>query len=113
MSDKPITYMYCSRITIMSGEVVTFAERFVQREGILGPAWDAAGCFEVSASRDAVVVHRAECRSETQIAALLAAVKDAEHAMGCLRSKPWLNTTPLYPREPREVTVVTGTGGGE
>ena len=112
MSDEPITYLYCSRITIMSGEGVPFAARFVQRVGILGPAGDAAGGYEASASRDAVVVHRADCRSETQIAALLAAVKDAEHAMGCLRSKPWLNTTPLYPREPREVTVVPVAGGG-
>jgi hypothetical protein len=69
-----------SRRTIMSGEVVTFATGFHEHEGEWGPRCDATGPFEVSASRDAVIVHRAECRSLQQMTALIKALTLAEKA---------------------------------
>lgn len=48
------------RHTIMDGRVVTFASDFVEeRKGIVAPIVDAVGPYEVSASRNAVMVHRA------------------------------------------------------
>lgn len=47
-----------SRRTICDGEVVTFATEFKEHDGPFG-GHDAAGPFEVSASREGVMVHRA------------------------------------------------------
>jgi hypothetical protein len=63
--------------TIMDGKVVTFAEGFDEFEGVFGPHHTAKGPFEISASRNAVIVHRAECSSHAQIVALLEAVAQA------------------------------------
>lgn len=66
------------RPTIMDGKVVTFATGFKEREGVFGPSSDAVGPFEVSASRNAVVVHRADCQNEEQVKALIDAIRQAE-----------------------------------
>lgn len=51
-----------SRRTICDGEVVTFATGFEPHNGPFG-GHDAKGPFEVSASREGVMVHAAYCRS--------------------------------------------------
>lgn len=63
-----------SRITIMDGEVVTFATSFSERPGAFGPIYDSQGPFQVSASRNAVIVHRAELTSAQDLAAFVKAV---------------------------------------
>lgn len=65
------------RHTIMDGKVVMFALRFNEEKGILGQRHVAAGPFEVSASRDAVMVHRANCYSKEAALALAEAIKQA------------------------------------
>jgi len=47
------------RHTIMDGRVVTFAMDFKKGDGIFGDSFDAVGPFEISASRNMVVVHKA------------------------------------------------------
>lgn len=74
-----------SRRTIMSGEVVTFATGFREEDGVFGVSHDATGPFDVSASRDAVMVHRAECQTSEAVAALLVAIEAAERARRVLR----------------------------
>ena len=73
-----IQIMMSSRRTIMDGEVVTFATSFNRRDGVFGAVYEAEGPFRVSASRDAVVVHRASCASKQESAALLEAIICAE-----------------------------------
>jgi hypothetical protein len=73
-----------SRRTVMSGEVVTFATEFEPWDSAFGVAYRAKGPFDVSASRDAVCVHRAECASREQTAALVAAIGFAEAALHAL-----------------------------
>ena len=51
------------RHTIMDGRVVTFATDFNTQDSAFEPCCDALGPFEVSASRNAVVVHNAELRT--------------------------------------------------
>jgi hypothetical protein len=68
------------RHTIMDGEVVTFATDFSQTKGVFGPIDKAEGPFEVSASRNAVLVHHAELCSDTDVAQFLEAVQAAKHA---------------------------------
>ncbi|MCA3003748.1 MAG: hypothetical protein IOD15_00100 [Phycisphaerales bacterium] len=105
MSDKPIGLQFSSRITIMDGEVVTFAARFKQVEGTFGPDWDALGPFEVSASRNAVVVHRAECRSTVDVRVLLLAIAKAEEARAALADQHVMNRKRLFQREPQTVQI--------
>lgn len=69
------------RHTIMDGKVVTYATGFVVREVGIFRSAEALGPFEVSASRNAVVVHRAECRTPEApeaAEALIEAIKQAE-----------------------------------
>ena len=67
-----------SRRTVMSGEVVTFATEFERTDGAFGAVYEARGPFAVSASRDAVIVHRAECATPAESSALAEAVFCAE-----------------------------------
>ncbi len=51
------------RHTVMDGRVVSFAIGFRKvGEGMLGSLYEATGPFEISASRNAVVVHTAELK---------------------------------------------------
>ncbi len=89
-----------SRRTVMSGEVVTFATEFKELDGAFGPVYDALGPFEVSASRDAVIVHRAECTTADCAAALVEAVLNAEAVRASL-APHWRGGHPsLYPNAP-------------
>src|SRR5690349_11616135 len=75
------------RHTIMSGKVVTYATGFREEPGVFGATHVATGPFEVSASRDAVIVHRAECRTGEDVSALLVALNSARNiARGLSRS---------------------------
>lgn len=84
------------RHTIMDGSVVMFATAFDESKGVLGPSYDARGPFEVSASRDAVIVHRADCRSSEHVDALIQAIRNAARQArmlahddrGCYREVP-------------------------
>lgn len=73
------------RATVMSGKVVTFALDFNQEEGIFGPMDVASGPFEVSVSRDAVMVHRAECRGPEEVDLLIEALNFAKGQFDRLR----------------------------
>lgn len=73
-----------SRRTIMSGEVVTFATKFEPKDGVFGLGYDAYGRFEISASRDAVIVHRAEFSNSSEAKTLIAAIEFAERARALL-----------------------------
>lgn len=74
-----------SRPTIMDGKVVTYSTAFRQSEGIFGPEYEAAGHFEVSASRNAVMVHRASIASKEELEALIEALNRAFVTMEVLR----------------------------
>lgn len=72
------------RHTIMDGRVVSFAIGFQKTlETPLGDLYDATGPFEVSASRNCVMVHRAELNGHPQVLQLVAALglATAEHEM--------------------------------
>ena len=91
-----------SRRTVMSGEVVTFALEFEPWEPAFGTAYRALGPFEVSASRDAVIVHRAECRDADDLALLIEALKRAGEARSNL-APHWRGGHPsLYPEQPTQ-----------
>ncbi|MGD9590831.1 MAG: hypothetical protein AB7Q37_18485 [Pyrinomonadaceae bacterium] len=66
-----------SRPTIMDGTVVTFAVDFRRSEGAFGSNDDALGPFEISASRNAVIVHRAEINDRDELEAFIAAMRGA------------------------------------
>lgn len=88
----------CSRITICDGEVVTFAEGFEMRDGILGPFYEAIGPYEISVSRNQVMVHRATLMDGTQCAAAAHAIRE------CAAIMPLLEAGAMrFPREPVEV----------
>lgn len=88
-----------SRRTICDGEVVTFATGFEPHNGPFG-GHDAKGPFEVSASREGVMVHAAYCRSSEASAALAEAVRMAERARASL-TDTWRGGCPSkYPAEP-------------
>lgn len=92
-----------SRRTIMSGEVVTFSTAFKPWQSTFGEAFRAVGPFEVSASRDAVIVHRAECNDSEQCAALSEAIRLADDAR--LKLLPtWRGGAPsMFPEAPTAV----------
>jgi hypothetical protein len=107
MADQ-IQVFLSSRRTVMSGEVVTFAARFEPWDSAFGKAYRAVGPFNVSASRDAVMVHHAECKSAEEVAALCFALSLAERARSEL-APHWRGGHPsLYPEEP---TVFPDTSG--
>lgn len=67
-----------SRITIMDGEVVTFARGFSSRPGAFGDLHEAQAPFEVSASRNMVCVHRADLGSDESVELFIEAVRAAQ-----------------------------------
>ncbi len=83
-----------SRRTIMDGEVVTFAAAFGS-EGAMGP-------FEVSASRNAVMVHRSELRFDAEFATFQKAMLAAQAAMSAL-SNAGYGAASLFSDEPTEI----------
>lgn len=89
-----------SRRTVMSGEVVTFSTAFEPWDSAFGKAYKAAGQFEVSASRDAVMVHRAECRTAEQSAALVEAIQCAEAVRATLAPYQRGGHPSMFPEEP-------------
>jgi len=89
-----------SRRTVMSGEVVTFATAFERTDCAFGAIYEALGPFDVSASRDAVIVHRAECTSAAESEALAEAVACAE-AVRAMLAPHWRGGHPSqFPDEP-------------
>lgn len=66
-----------SQPTIMDGEVVTFSTAFDDRQGAFGPTFRAAGVFEASASRNRVMIHRAEIQTRDELEALIDACRQA------------------------------------
>lgn len=94
-----------SRRTVMSGEVVTFATVFEPWDSAFGAAYRAKGPFEVSASRDAVIVHHAQCATAEQMAALVVALQCAEGVRVALEPH-WRGGHPSqYPNKPTECEV--------
>ncbi len=75
------------RPTIMSGKVITFATGFRQEKGLLGPRDEPEGPFEISVSRDALMVHRAECQTPEQVDSLVEAIRLACAEFPRLRSR--------------------------
>ncbi|MEX2282251.1 MAG: hypothetical protein WEE89_07190 [Gemmatimonadota bacterium] len=66
------------RITIMDGYVTTFALGFTERPGMTGMMYDATGPFRISASRNAVIVHRAEITDSQTLNLFIEAIKQAK-----------------------------------
>ena len=77
------------RITICDGEVVTFAKAFDSRPGAFGELHEACGPYEVSASRNAVVVHRADLSSDEAVEDFIAAVREAQQEARRLTRQGW------------------------
>lgn len=91
-----------SRRTVMDGEVVTFATAFKEKPGIFGrAAYEAIGPFEVSASRDAVIVHRATISSADSMDRLVEALRLAYAAMERLEGR--YGQPFLYPSDPTPI----------
>lgn len=67
-----------SRITIMDGEVTTFALGFSSRPGVFGEHHEAQAPFEVSASRNTIMVHRADLGSDEAVELFIEAVRAAQ-----------------------------------
>jgi hypothetical protein len=88
-----------SRRTICDGEVVTFATEFKEHDGPFG-GHDAAGPFEVSASREGVMVHRACCRDAEQSELLVQAVGQAERVRENLADTWRGGAQSRYPAQP-------------
>jgi hypothetical protein len=95
-------YMH-SRRTIMDGEVVTLATGFTKVH-----SWEPGGPFEVSASRGAVVVHRADIRRQEELDALRAALAVAFDIKRVLEPTWSGGHESKYPSEP--TLVVQGPG---
>lgn len=89
-----------SRRTIMSGEVVTFSTSFKEDDGIFGKDYDANGIFEISASREAVMIHRARCINADDTALLVRAINAAESTRSVLSRDQRGGAPSLYQREP-------------
>ena len=100
-----------SRRTVMSGEVVTFSTAFTPWDSVFGKAWKAVGNFEVSASRDAVVIHHAECKSMEEVDELVEAIRRADLARAMLEPTWRGGASSMFPEEPTacEATRTEGT----
>lgn len=61
----------------MDGEVVMFADSFNGGDGVFEPRIPS-GPYEVSASRNAVVVHHANLTSDTAVEAFIWALRSAQ-----------------------------------
>lgn len=80
------------RPTIMDGKVVEFAEGFAPREGIADPSAprsEALGPYRISASRNAVIVHKANLKGPKDVAAFIAAVQEAQTEAKSLARTGW------------------------
>ena len=73
------------RPTIMDGKVVTFARDFSVEKGVFGDFYRPIGPFEVSASRNAVMTHRADCRTDEDMEDLAEAMRLATVEMSRLK----------------------------
>jgi hypothetical protein len=71
----------------MSGKVVTFAMGFKKEPGIFGERDEPTGPFEVSVSRDAVMVHHATCADANQVDLLIEALRQAKAQFPRLRDR--------------------------
>lgn len=90
--------VYCSsRRTIIDGEVVTFSTKFAEGGG----GHSAIGPFEISASRNAVMVHYANLASQEYLNAFEQAMKHASTAMFRIKDAG-AGAASLYPNEPSE-----------
>jgi len=90
-----------SRRTIMDGEVVTFATGFEGFGGTL-QVYKANGPFEISASREMVMVHRAYFNTSESFELFLSALHHAMYANTRLRAAGY-GAKSIYPSEPTEV----------
>jgi len=75
------------RHTVMSGKVVTISAAFADHDGAFGSYSIAIGPFEVSASRNGVVIHRAHCKSDGDIDLLIVAIGRARRLWRELAAK--------------------------
>lgn len=66
------------RHTIMDGRVVTYAPRFHKIDGVFGNDYNARGSFEISVSRDKILVHKCEVTNEQELLEFFGAFKEAE-----------------------------------
>ena len=76
-----------SRITIMDGDVVTFAQGFDTRPGAFGELANATGPYDVSASRNMVCVHKADLRSDADLEDFIKALRQAQREVRSLAQK--------------------------
>ena len=74
-----------ARHTIMSGKVVTYAVGF-EGDDRFPRTLTATGHFEISASRDCVMVHRATIRTDWQLVTFTTAIHEANR-MHCELAK--------------------------
>ena len=103
-----------SRRTVMDGEVVTLETAFMVRGTGAFASHEARGPFEVSASRNAVMVHRAETCTCEACDALLAAIRAAESIRANLAASYRGGGAPSkYPSEPTEITTPSGKAAKE
>ena len=73
----------------MDGEVVTFALGFSSRPGAFGDLYSAQEPFEVSASRNTVVVHHAALGSDEAVERFIEAVRAAQKEARRLTRERW------------------------
>lgn len=52
-----------SRPTIMDGEVITYSTVFIEEDGVFGKSHRAIGTFEISVSRNRLMVHHCTLRN--------------------------------------------------
>lgn len=100
-----------ARHTIMDGKVVTYSTSFRDEEGVFGPTKKADGHFEVSASRNCVMVHWCEIRTDWQLETFKAAIDEANR-MHCFLAtcdgRPKWNQPPGIPEPNTEVARESG-----
>lgn len=93
-------FYVCSRRTIMDGEVVTLAPRFFQDDSI--PGFRACGPFEISASREAVMVHYARFVSVRELEQFEDALRHARDIFVVLSGLP-AGSASAYPAVPKRI----------
>jgi hypothetical protein len=77
------------RPTIIDGEVVTFALGFSSKPGPFGDVYSAEGPFEVSGSRNTVIVHRAYLGSDEAVERFIEALRAAQKEAHRLTRDGW------------------------
>jgi hypothetical protein len=75
----------CERVTIMDGTVVTYSDSFIEVEGMLRTRQKANGFFELSVSRNAIMVHHCEIRLPVHLEIFSRALKLAAERQKGLR----------------------------